>query len=137
MRKTKRLAMIAIVTLAALTLILTFRPKQWVIGGLVGGPLPPYATAYREEYECIGIKLIVLPDCADCGASHPCYGILTERSCSIEEYNPVLGVMRTPVACQDFPDPPEPLPTAGVVTVVVTVIIDPTATPEPFADNSP
>lgn len=77
-------------------------PKQWIRGGLVGGPLQPYAMAYREEFSCIGLKLILPPvNCVDCGGSYPCFGVLIHKTCSIETYDPNVGVRQTSVPCRD------------------------------------
>jgi len=120
-------AALRLVTILALTLI--FYPKQWVVGGLSGGPLAPGQTAYREEYACIGIKLIIPLNCADCGAIYPCFGIILNRTCSIERYDELLGVTHTPLACEEKQDQDRTVQDdagqgSSIATVIVTIIPD-------------
>ena len=101
MSNKKRWVNAFLIFLAIILWILILYPKQWVVGGLVGGPLPPFQEAYREEYLCIGAGFIIPPiNCADCGASYPCIGILVNKRCSIEVYDPNAGIIRTPIACK-------------------------------------
>ena len=89
------------IAVAIIIVAIVFYPKPWVVGGFQGGPIGPGQTAYREQYSCAGIKLIVpVFNCADCGAMHPCFGITFHKTCSIENYDLNAGFTSTPVPCR-------------------------------------
>ena len=101
MKSKARKTNILIILLIIVVGIPVFYPKPWVVGGLSGGPLVSRQTAYREEFSCIGVKLTIpLINCMDCGAAYPCFGLVTNKQCTIEQYSEA-GIRRTPVACRD------------------------------------
>jgi hypothetical protein len=89
---------IAGVTLMAAALVLY--PKERVVGGLRGGPIGDGEAAYREDYACTGIAREFCPNRPDYGCDHLCYGIVARRTCSVETYDALEGVIRTPVECR-------------------------------------
>jgi hypothetical protein len=102
MNKKKRWVEYLMILLAIISWVLIFYPKQRVISGL-GGFWGPGKTAYREDYTCIGIKVDVPPFfvTADGDITHLCFGIITNRVCTIESVNADDTITRTPAACRD------------------------------------
>lgn len=94
----KRKMKTLIIVVSILACVLFFFPKQRVIGGFGGFPIGPGQTAYREDYTCIGIKLNFCPPWPDFGCMALCSGIITNKTCSIEQYDGV-SMNRMPVAC--------------------------------------
>ena len=95
----KKIVLIVLVLLAVLAFLY---PKPRVIGGLHGGPLLYDASAYREEYACLGLgceymhqnwfapHTILLhclgidygyQQCMDCGIESVCFGMTYNREC--------------------------------------------------------
>jgi len=84
----KKIKLILII-IAVVLLIIFFFPKSYVKGGL-GGFIGPGATAYKEEYSCFGLKYSYNSpffQCADCGVSYYCSGILYGKKCYMEQYS--------------------------------------------------
>lgn len=98
MRNKKRKLKTLIIVVSILACALFLYPMQRVIGGLRGGPIAPGQTAYREDYTCLGIKLNSCPNWPDFGCIFLCSGIITNKTCSIEQYDSV-SMNRMPVAC--------------------------------------
>ena len=76
-------------------------PKPRVIGG-IHGMMGPGSQAYREDFKCLGIPYDFCPDWPDYGCRYFCYGLTTDRQCSIETFNvseQSPGITRTPTAC--------------------------------------
>lgn len=83
---TRTLLLIAIFVVAVLVGAFALRPVKRVYGGWGGGPLlPPNASAYTEEYRCLGIKRDYYPEgCFDCRTEYLCYGIIYGKTCYIQ-----------------------------------------------------
>lgn len=80
-----------IVAIVVVLLISIFFPKSYVKGGL-GGFIGPGDTAYKEEYNCFGLKHSYYPSgCSDCANVHNCYGIPYGKKCYIEEYDKIVS----------------------------------------------
>jgi len=75
-------------------------PKQRVVGGLRGGPIPPGEAAYREDYVCLGVGYDFCPNWPDYGCDRLCFGAVVARSCSIETYDAAEGLVRAPAECR-------------------------------------
>lgn len=93
------LAEISLVLLVIVLLIIFFFPKQRVVGGLRGGPIAPGETAYREDYTCIGIAYDFCPNWPDYGCDYLCCGVIIDRICSLESYDPLKGTSQAQTAC--------------------------------------
>jgi hypothetical protein len=87
-------------TALLVAIVLWVFPKERVVGGLRGGPIGPGQAAYREDYACLGAKYDFCPNWPDYGCDRVCFGVVVARTCSIETYDEVEGVVRTPVECQ-------------------------------------
>jgi hypothetical protein len=99
--KKRTLSPALLVTLLILALtILFFFPKERVVGGLRGGPISPGETAYREDYTCTGVAYDFCPNWPDYGCDYLCFGIVSNRSCTLESYEVERGVTRVPAACE-------------------------------------
>lgn len=82
---TGTLWLIALFVVAVLVGTFALRPVKRVYGGLGGGPLYPDASAYTEEYQCLGIKQDYYPEgCSDCRTEFLCYGIIYGKTCYIQ-----------------------------------------------------
>jgi hypothetical protein len=93
-------------------LIIFFYPKERVVGGLRGGPIAPGETAYREDYTCLGVSYDYCPSLPDYGCDKLCFGMVTDRICTVESYDVAEGLRQEPAACEGparprwgFPDP--------------------------------
>lgn len=126
----KRIIERLILVMTIVAWIVFFYPKQRVIGGL-GGFYGPGKTAYREDYSCIGIKADVPPgpSCIDCGISYYCFGMITNRVCTMETYHADGTITRAPVACEDDTVQESPDQISSIATVMVTIIPNPTEQP--------
>ncbi len=80
--------------------VLWFFPKERVVGGLRGGPIGPGESAYREDYVCLGVPYDFCPNWPDYGCDRLCFGAVVTRTCSIEMYDGVTGVVRVPTEWQ-------------------------------------
>lgn len=91
-----------LITLVSIAGILILYPKQRVIGGL-GGFIGPGKTAYREDYTCVGVKFDLPPlaYAIDGQYTHLCFGLITNRVCTIESYNADDTITYTPIACNE------------------------------------
>ena len=98
----KRWFRILIVVALIALCFFTLPPKQSVVGG-IGGFWGPGKTAYREDYTCIGLNIGLPPlgVTADGGLTYWCFGILTDRVCTIESVTQHSEIIRTPVTCRD------------------------------------
>ena len=77
-----------LIVIMMLILIVFFYPKDYISGGLQGGPIGPGQNAYKVENSCFGIKYSYYPKgCADCGNVYNCYGLLYNKKCYIETYS--------------------------------------------------
>lgn len=89
------------ILIALLSLIIVFfYPKERVVGGLRGGPIAPGETAYRQDYTCIGISYDFCPNWPDYGCDYLCFGMLANRTCTVERYDPLEGTLREAEACR-------------------------------------
>ena len=80
----KRIQILVLVLLLLGGLITFFYPRERIIGGLRGGPIGPGATAYREEYDCLGFTYDFTPPWPDYGGKFFCYGIRYDRQCFMD-----------------------------------------------------
>ena len=102
MQNKKRRFRILIVLALIVLWLFTLPPKRSVVGG-IGGFWGPGKTAYREDYTCIGLNVALPPFgvLADGGLTYWCFGILTNRVCTIESVTQESKIIRTPVTCHD------------------------------------
>jgi hypothetical protein len=96
----RRFAAILLPLLVLGLLILFIYPKERVVGGLRGGPIGPGEIAYREDYTCIGIAYDSCPNIPDYGCDCLCFGMVRDRTCTLESYDLVEGITREPAACE-------------------------------------
>jgi hypothetical protein len=106
----KRLVWIVVIIMILIAVVLFFYPKERVVSGLRGGPVAPGETAYREDYTCVGIKYDFCPNWPDYGCDYLCFGMVSYRVCTLEEYDPLKGVLRNPIECRGHPSPEWGLP---------------------------
>src|SRR5512138_619877 len=99
--KKRSFRILIVVALIALC-VFALPPKRSVVGG-IGGFWGPGKSAYREDYTCIGLNIGLPPFgvTADGGLSYWCFGILTQRVCTIESVTQDSKIIRVPVACRD------------------------------------
>lgn len=97
----KKIASIIIVVLIAGSLIAFFYPKHRVVGGFGGELIGPNQTAYREEYDCFGIKYDLCPSFgADYTCDALCYGAIFNKKCFIEVSENEGGIQKKPIDCK-------------------------------------
>jgi hypothetical protein len=72
-----------IIPIIILVLILFFYPKPMENGGLCG-LVAADATAYQENYKCLGIEHQPAIDCVDCCVYSQCFGLAYGKTCYME-----------------------------------------------------
>ncbi|MFH0830370.1 MAG: hypothetical protein V1887_04405 [Candidatus Aenigmatarchaeota archaeon] len=83
MEKKKLLAIVVILVVIG-ALIAIFYPKARVVGGLRGF-VAADATAYREEFDCAGIRYDYCPEqIMDYGCDYLCFGMLYSQKCYVQ-----------------------------------------------------
>ena len=86
----KRIIIILLIVVFFGISVAVFYPKERVVGGLRGGPLPSNASAYVETYECLGLKRDFCPPWPDYGCDYLCYGIRYNKKCFNQTLSPSL-----------------------------------------------
>lgn len=67
-------------------------PKEWVVGGWQGGPIPEGVPKDTQMYSCFGVKYNYCPGYPDYGCDRLCFGIVHSKKCVSQTYkNGVLS----------------------------------------------
>lgn len=99
MAKKKSVITIILIVIIFGFFIVFFYPKKRVVGGF-RGLVDPGQTLYREEFLCFGIKYDFCPPWPDYGCDYLCYGIVYNKKCFNEVYNPELGIQKIEIDCR-------------------------------------